>query len=270
MNYENVSIVIPTFNREKYLKNCIESCLSQTIPCEIIVCDHGSTDNTPELMKQYEGKVTYVRRELDSGVHFCWMDGILHAKHDLIHINFDDDWMEPTFIEKCLPLFDDNTSCVISNARIVRENNSKSDEVPFFYSKKTGKISSGELIKKSTSSLISPCAGIYRKNILIDNLFIGKIPFTKNTYHGVGPDILFSLMSTFDFPFFGYVNEFLINFRAHDTSITVDAHNNPEKQKNIHKAYQDARIYFYLNKLIQKTNLFGIATKILNYKQKKY
>ena len=59
---KKVSIVIPTFNRADYLIECIDSCLAQTHPCEIIVCDHGSTDSTPEVIKRYEGKVKYVRR----------------------------------------------------------------------------------------------------------------------------------------------------------------------------------------------------------------
>jgi glycosyltransferase involved in cell wall biosynthesis len=121
MNKE-VSIVIPTFNRANYLIECIDSCLAQTKACEIIVCDHGSTDNTPEVVKIYGNKIKYVRRELDSGVHFCWMDGILHATNDLIHINFDDDWIEPTFIEECLNLFSDNVGCILTQAKVFFEN----------------------------------------------------------------------------------------------------------------------------------------------------
>ena len=57
--------------------------------CEIIVCDHGSTDNTQELMKKYQDKVIYIRREVDYGIHFTWLDGIIIATSDLIHINYE-------------------------------------------------------------------------------------------------------------------------------------------------------------------------------------
>ena len=53
---KNVSIIIPTFNRADFLVECIDSCLAQTQPCEIIVCDHGSTDTTPEVVKKYGDK----------------------------------------------------------------------------------------------------------------------------------------------------------------------------------------------------------------------
>jgi glycosyltransferase involved in cell wall biosynthesis len=113
---KNVSIIIPTFNRADFLVECIDSCLAQTQSCEIIVCDHGSTDNTPEVVKKYGNQIKYIRRELDSGVHFCWLDGILHATNDLIHINYDDDWIYPTYIEECQQLFHENVGCVFSDA----------------------------------------------------------------------------------------------------------------------------------------------------------
>ena len=47
---KKVTIVIPTFNRADYVTKTIESALNQTVPCDIIVCDHGSSDNTPEVV----------------------------------------------------------------------------------------------------------------------------------------------------------------------------------------------------------------------------
>lgn len=269
MSYNEVSIVIPTFNRAKYLVQCIDACLAQTHPCEIIVCDHGSTDETPSVMKKYGDKVIYVRRELDSGVHFCWLDGILHAKHELIHLNFDDDWIEPTYIEKCLPLFDDNVGCVLSNVKLYKEDVMEYQPHLFYFNMNTGKYNSNMLGQLNITSLTSPCAGIYRKTILLDNLFVGKVPFTKNHYHGVGPDLLFTLMTCKKYSTFGYVNEDLAVFRAHSNSITVDALKDKTKQIRIENAYNDARIYFYINKIVDRFNLYSIAKKILTKKQKK-
>ena len=59
-----VSIVITTYNYGQYLKEAINSALEQTLPpCEIIVADDGSTDNTAEIVAEYGDKVRYIRYE---------------------------------------------------------------------------------------------------------------------------------------------------------------------------------------------------------------
>src|SRR6516225_1320621 len=99
------SIVIPTYNRAKLLPRAIETAIAQTIECEVIVCDHGSSDNTPEIVAAYKDKVRYVRRDRDSGPFFSWLDGVQNAEAEFVHLTYDDDWIEVSFIEKCLRLF---------------------------------------------------------------------------------------------------------------------------------------------------------------------
>lgn len=262
MNNKSVSIIIPTFNRANYLVECIDSCLSQTYPCEIIVCDHGSTDDTPNVVKQYQDKIKYIRRELDSGVHFCWLDGILHASHDLIHINFDDDWIKPTFIENCMELFTNEVGFVFSEAIVHYENKNIFGDKLFKINDQTGVYSTKNFLKYSKENLVSPGAAIFRKKIVLDNLFVGKIPFTDNSYHGVGPDILFSIMTCLEYNLYGFVNEPLAVFRAHDNSITIDAQSDSVKQNKIKKAYDDARVYYYMSKIINNFNIFPLIRKI--------
>ena len=87
-----VSIVIPTFNRATLVQKAIDTSLAQTYPCEVIVCDHGSSDNTPEVVEKYGDKIKYIRKEQDFGPHYCWLDGVLNAKGKYVHIQYDDDW----------------------------------------------------------------------------------------------------------------------------------------------------------------------------------
>lgn len=259
---KQVSIVIPTFNRADYLIECIDSCLAQTQPCEIIVCDHGSSDNTPEVVKTYGDRVKYVRREIDSGVHFCWLDGILHASNDLIHINYDDDWIKPTFIEECVKLFRDDVGFVFSEAIVYNESKKEYSSELFNLNTKDGVFPVNKFVKYSKKHLVSPGAAIFRKKILIDNLFIGKIPFSQHEYHGVGPDILFSIISCAEFPLYGYISEPLAIFRAHANSITIDAQSDRTKQLRIKNAYNEARTYFYLYRIIKNYNLFSFIKRI--------
>ena len=57
----DVSIVIPTYNYRKYLRDCLEGALSQTIPPkEILVVDDGSEDNTREVVQEFLPNVRYI------------------------------------------------------------------------------------------------------------------------------------------------------------------------------------------------------------------
>ena len=59
-----MSILTPTFNHEKYIAECIESVLNQTVKeWEMIIVDDGSTDNTHRIVKQYnDPRIIYIRK----------------------------------------------------------------------------------------------------------------------------------------------------------------------------------------------------------------
>ena len=60
---EKISIIVPIYNREKYLKRCIDSLLKQTYKnIEIMLVDDCSKDNSAEIAKEYEKKHPLVCR----------------------------------------------------------------------------------------------------------------------------------------------------------------------------------------------------------------
>lgn len=89
----SVSVVIPTYNREKRLPAAIRSVLGQSLPpSEIIVIDDGSTDGTPALVDGFP-EVRYVRQE-NRGVSAARNHGIRVAKHEWIaFLDSDDEWL---------------------------------------------------------------------------------------------------------------------------------------------------------------------------------
>jgi hypothetical protein len=91
-----VSVVIATYNFERFLARAIDSVLDQDYPAEaieVIVVDDGSTDGTSELMKAYDGRVKYVRKE--NGGHLSTFSrGIGEATGDYIALlDGDDEWL---------------------------------------------------------------------------------------------------------------------------------------------------------------------------------
>ena len=58
-----VSVIIPTYNRDSMLKEAVDSVLAQDYrDFELIVVDDGSTDSTPKILKTYHNDVTVIRR----------------------------------------------------------------------------------------------------------------------------------------------------------------------------------------------------------------
>jgi len=102
-----VSVVIPTFNSSKYLKEAVESVLSQTYPhLELIVVDDGSTDETREALVPFfsDHRVRYFYQENKGGAAARNL-GIREARGEFIaFLDHDDVWL-PEKIEKQLALF---------------------------------------------------------------------------------------------------------------------------------------------------------------------
>ncbi|MFI3241453.1 MAG: glycosyltransferase family 2 protein [Alphaproteobacteria bacterium] len=259
MTKNKVTIVIPTFNRANYVAKTIDSALSQSVNCDIVVCDHGSKDNTQEVMKIYDGLVKYIRREDDFGPHFCWLEGILHAKTEFIHIHFDDDLMEPTFIEETLKLMTDKVGMVFSEAKIFDINSQKVAHENIFHlkDKLNHGINDSKVLEKLLFNglMLSPACCLYRKKELVDGLYQGDLPLDfGGNYHGVGPDHFFSFLAVMRYPKFGFVDKSLAIFGSHDGSITIDASSDPEKSVKLQNGYEALRNYCRLINLYKNNN----------------
>ena len=245
MNSSPVSIVIPTFNRANYVRKAIDVSLAQTHPVEVIVVDHGSTDDTPQVLADYEGRLAYIRRERDFGPHFCWLEGILHAQHEFVHLQFDDDWIEPGFVSACMETMTDETGFAFCVAGIHNETEDRITEQLFAnWMPASGSYTLGELERRITGTMISPGAAVHRREVFIDALYQGRLPLDPTAYHGVGPDCFVSLLSMLRYPRVGYVRERLAVFRAHAGSITMDALSDPVKHVQLAQSYNHVKRFY--------------------------
>jgi glycosyltransferase involved in cell wall biosynthesis len=233
-----VTIVIPTYNRFEYLLEAVESCIAQTEAVNIIVVDHGSSDATITVQAYFGDRILYIRREFDSGPHFSWLDGCLLAETDLVKLLFDDDTLEPTFIEKTAGLFSPAVGFVFSSATITNDAGDPIGELFKGILPGSGVFSRRKDRRAVRLPLVSPSAAIFRKEDLIDSLFIQKMPIQERTYHGVGPDHFVKLLALMRRREFGFVNEKLVNFRSHPGSITV-ASSNKNRSAELRLAYLD-------------------------------
>jgi glycosyltransferase involved in cell wall biosynthesis len=89
-----VSVIIPTYNSSAWIRECINSVLCQSYPnFEIIVVDDGSRDSTPEVLREFDGKIHMLQQE-HTGIGSARNAGIDQADGEfLAFLDSDDIWM---------------------------------------------------------------------------------------------------------------------------------------------------------------------------------
>lgn len=106
-----VSIIMPVYNRGRYLRQAIESVLSQTFQdFELILVDDGSTDNSRAIIKEYPEKdkrIRYAFHEKNRGVSAARNTALSMAQGEWIAIIDSDDAWHPERLEKLLEIIEE-------------------------------------------------------------------------------------------------------------------------------------------------------------------
>ena len=107
-----VSVIIPAYNAEKYIRQCLDSILTkQKIALEVICVDDCSTDGTPAVLKEYQDKyenVTVIRNETNLYAGTCRNKGLMAAKGQYVHFLDSDDYVVDNVYEKLYTLAKEN------------------------------------------------------------------------------------------------------------------------------------------------------------------
>jgi len=117
-----ISCIIPTRNRGDAFVRALQSCLDQTVDCEIVVSDHASTDGTEDYVRDLkDDRVIYIRQDESINITWNWLLGLMVSHGDLIKYVFDDDYLEPQCCETLADLIaDDHLVSVRSDVRVDR------------------------------------------------------------------------------------------------------------------------------------------------------
>ena len=102
-----LSIIIPVYNVEQYLKKCLESVLNQTYQeFECILVDDGSTDASGRICDEFaisDSRITVIHKE-NGGLVSVRKAGLKNASGRFIGCVDSDDWVEPDYFEKLLKM----------------------------------------------------------------------------------------------------------------------------------------------------------------------
>lgn len=111
---EKISVIIPNYNYGRFIRDAIESVLSQTYqPIEIIVVDDGSTDDSVKVVETFGGKIKLIKQQ-NGGVGKARNTGAKNSTGDfLAFLDADDIWF-PEKLEKQIVLFSNESVGYVS------------------------------------------------------------------------------------------------------------------------------------------------------------
>lgn len=116
MEREMISIIVPVYNTEKYLKRCLDSIISQTYKhIEIIIIDDGSTDRSGEICEEYAAKddrIILIRGK-NQGIVRARNTGLRYAHGKWIGWTDSDDWIAPDMFEYLMSLAQEYSADVV-------------------------------------------------------------------------------------------------------------------------------------------------------------
>jgi GT2 family glycosyltransferase len=97
-----VSVVVPVFNTERYVRESLDSILGQTYTnLEVIVMDDASTDGASDILRAYDDpRLSYIRNERNLGLFANVNEGIRRATGELIAMHHSDDVYDPELLSK--------------------------------------------------------------------------------------------------------------------------------------------------------------------------
>lgn len=187
---KTVSIIIPVFNAEKFIHNCLQSCLKQNISedsYEIIVINDGSTDRSAEIIKEFKNKfsnIVFIQQQ-NQGVSAARNRGLEIATGNYILFVDSDDTIEENSLQSVFYKAKNNDHEIIILNSLIRNDGKKYREVYKFPEQFSGKTIPGTELFMKGYIRGSVCGVAFKRDFLYDNHI--KFPETiKN-----GEDSLF-------------------------------------------------------------------------------
>lgn len=102
-----LSVVIPTYNYARFLRQCVQSVLDQGLDnIEVLVLDNASTDDTPQVMAEFseDRRVRYMRNRYNYGPGYNWGNGLWVAQGRYFTFLSADDYFNPGHLARLLPI----------------------------------------------------------------------------------------------------------------------------------------------------------------------
>ena len=264
---EYVDILLATYNGEKYIKEQLDSILQQTYKnMRIYISDDCSTDNTPNILKEYEQKyenisVTYQVQNIGSIRNFEYLMTKIEDPYYMLS-DQDDVWYKDKVEKSLKKLNEENADLVFTDLEVVDENLNSINKSFYTMMGKMGKIEKS-INKKEFEYLYNSVTGctILSKSKFIDNV----LPLPKNSKYVIH-DSWIGLITSLNGKIV-FLNEPTIKYRQH-------GNNQIGTKKRKYESFDEMRKLFISVKLdlfktyLENNEKFPNELKELNKKRK--
>lgn len=270
MNSYKISIIIPIFNAEKYLKKCLNSIQSQSLDdIEIICIDDGSNDNSLSILKEYakDDNRFKIYVEENKGPGAARNYGIKKAKGNYILFVDSDDWIEKNTLEEIYKTAINNKSDIVlfnsiefrpnnTQHKRVYINNKKTDYAHFSFNYKYDK-------KLVMNSYLTIWSKLHRTDFLRENNILF---FESNLFE----DVLFHIQTMIKAKNISYNPNFYYNYRR--TELNTRQNNSIKSKNNLmifdifkeieellieNNVMHDLEINYFIFKLTEMENIIN-------------
>lgn len=216
---QSLSIIIPVYNVEKYLAQCLDSVLvDNSFTGQVICVNDGSTDGSLAILEEYADK--YANIEIisrpNAGLSVARNVGLEHATGDYVFFPDSDDWIFPNSIEKIMSKIE-GEDAVYFNARVF------SDEkqclggelaIPVLKNMDGQAYFAAIYGKPRNMPCVCVCGGVYLRSFLIDNHLYNE-PGIYHEDNYFTPQVLLAAKKV------SSINEYVYAYRIREGSITA-------------------------------------------------
>ena len=179
-NKSLISIIVPVYNVEKYVKKCILSLVRQTYKnIEILIIDDGTKDKSIDIIRNIKDKRIRIIHQKNGGVSSARNNGLEHAKGEYIVFVDSDDFVAKDYIEYLYSLITLKDSDFAYSTNMFLSKNDKqivNDSVEVV----NGMKSAGIIL--SPDVVVGSCNKIYKRKVIDEN----KLRFRTDLFYGEG------------------------------------------------------------------------------------
>ena len=239
-----VTIVVPVYNVEKYIEQCLKSILAQSYKnIEIICVDDCGQDNSIKIankLKKEDSRIKIIKHRKNKGLGGARTSGLKHAKGEYLLFIDSDDWIEHNCVEKIVSTMNrTGIDTAWFKAKYWFEDLQQEADISFcsyFMNLPEGFININES-NLSNFPLVT-WNKAYRRDFLLKN----NLKWEENT---IFEDVEFYYRTFTKTSYIYLIDKFFYHYRQHSNSIMSKNINNPESHKIISKILK--QVYKYLN-----------------------